>query len=113
MPSIAGVVAEYLKTHPELTCAEKQKVLAEVPPHQWALPGGYFDELSEHCNNRKVIHREPRFMNRLAIYTFAPAPRCLYRSPDGRGLAWLKSGGSVLAYEPCEQEHCFHAQPKE
>jgi len=113
MPSIAGAVVDLLKRHPDMSSELKRSLLSEVPSHQWALRGGYFDELAEHCNNRMVLHREPRFMNRLAIYSSDPAPRCLYRSPDGRGLAWLKSGGSVLVYGRCEQSHCEHAKPKD
>lgn len=112
MPSIAGVVVGYLEAHPELSMDEKRKLLAEVPPHQWALNGGYFKDLAVHCCNRVEVPQEPRFMNRLGFYQMTPAPRCLYRSPDGRGLAWLKSGGEVLVYGHCEQEHCEHAKPK-
>jgi hypothetical protein len=35
-----------------------------------------------------------------------PHPRCLMRSPDGRGMAWIWSGGSVLAYGLCEGCAC-------
>jgi len=110
MPSIAFVVVDWLERHPDLSPSVKKSMLDEVPPHQWALPGGYFNDLKVHCCNRREIADEPRFMNRLAFYQMTPAPRCLYRSPDGRGLAWLKSGGSVLSYGRCEQQHCERAR---
>lgn len=109
MPSIAGDIAQWIKNHPEATPNEKEKLLNQIPTWQWALPGGYWNDLAPHCCNHVVIHEEPRFMNRLAIYRITPLPRCLYRAPDGRGLAWLKSGGPLEAYGRCEQRYCERA----
>lgn len=112
MPSVAGDVVDLLAMHPNLSAEQRRALIDQVPGHQWAIKGGYFNELSTHCCNRVEIQEEPRFMNRLAFYQLTPQPRCLYRSPDGRGLAWLKSGGSVLSYGVCEQEKCERAKPK-
>ena len=111
MRSIALDVLDTLESRPELTAEQKRALLAGVPQQQWAVPGGHFDDLAQHCCNRVEIRREPRFMNRLSINVMAPQPRCLFRSPDGRGLAWLKSGGELEAYGRCEQDHCEHAKP--
>ena len=111
MRSIALDVLDALESRPELTAEQKRALLAGVPQQQWSVPGGHFDDLAQHCCNRVEIRREPRFMNRLSINVMPPRPRCLFRSPDGRGLAWLKSGGELEAYGRCEQDHCEHAKP--
>lgn len=46
-----------------------------------------------------VLERRP--VNGLCVEIGSPAARCKLKSPDGRGLAWLLSGGSVLAYGLC------------
>lgn len=111
MRSIALDVLDALESRPELTAEQKRALLAGVPQQQWSVPGGHFDDLAQHCCNRVDIRREPRFMNRLSINVMAPQPRCLFRSPDGRGLAWMKSGGELEAYGRCEQAHCEHTKP--
>ena len=111
MPTVALSVLDWLDAHPGCTSSEKTHLLDQVPANQWAVQGGHWQQLSQHCQNRCEVPQEPRFMNRLAIYALQPLPRCLYRSPDGRGLAWLKSGGSVLSYGQCEQSHCERAKP--
>lgn len=110
MPTIACEVMDWLAVHPEATPAEKAKLLSDIPAAQWAMPDGYWSELAPHCANHVLIKQEPRFINRLSINVMTPLPRCLYRSPDGRGLAWLKSGGEVEAYGRCEQAHCERAK---
>lgn len=110
MPTIAYDVLEFLEKHPQPTSADKARLLDQVPVHQWAAPHGHWGELAKHCCNRVESVREPRFMNRLSINTMTPLPRCLHRSPDGRGLAWLKSGGEIEAYGRCEQQHCDRAK---
>ena len=109
MPTIAYDVLEFLDKHPQTANTDKVRLLDQVPRHQWATPDGHWGELAKHCCNRVESAREPRFMNRLSIYTMTPLPRCLYRSPDGRGLAWLNSGGEIEAYGRCEQVHCERA----
>lgn len=110
MPTIALAVLEWLEAHPQASSADRNRALAEVPAHQWALPGGHWVDLATHCQNRAEIPEEPRFMNRLAIYRMRPLPRCLFRAPDGRGLAWMLSGGPLEAYGCCEQAHCERAK---
>lgn len=55
-------------------------------------------------------HIEPRLerrpANALNIEIGSPLPRCTRKSPDGRGLAWLLSGGSPLAYGHCTPLAC-------
>ena len=109
MPTIAYDVIEWLEKHPH-THADKARLLDQVPATQWAAPHGHWGELAQHCCNRVEYVREPRFMNRLSINIMTPLPRCLYRSPDGRGLAWLKSGGDMESYGLCEQQHCERAK---
>lgn len=111
MPTIALEVVEWLERHPAAPAADKCQALAQVPAWQWAVPGGHWRDLAQHCCNRVEIREEPRFMNRLAIYRMTPMPRCLFRSPDGRGLDWFKSGGALESYGKCEQQHCERAKP--
>jgi hypothetical protein len=111
--TIAADVVDWLGTHPDADHKQKSELLKQVPHGQWALPGGWWSELSVHCANRVEVPVEPRFMNRLSINVMSPTARCLFRSPDGRGLAWLKSGGEVLAYGRCEQGQCERAKPCE
>lgn len=110
MPTIAHDALDWLDRHPRASCSEKTLLLTQVPSHQWADPDGHWAELSEHCCNRVEHVQAPRFMNRLSINVMTPLPRCLYRSPDGRDLAYFKSGGEVEAYGRCEQAHCEHAK---
>jgi hypothetical protein len=110
MGTIAADVVDWLDAHPNANCAQKNALLKQVPAHQWALNGGWWGDLAKHCGNRMEVPIEPRFMNRLSINIMPPSARCLYRSPDGRGLAWLKSGGEVVAYGCCEQQQCEHAK---
>ena len=112
MPTIAADMLDWIASHPEVDPISKAQALSQVPAHQWACPGGHWPELATHCANRVEVKQESRFMNRLSINVMSPLPRCLYRSPDGRGLAWLKSGGEVEAYGRCEQSACEKAQPK-
>jgi hypothetical protein len=62
------------------------------------LTEGWFDS-GERRGNR----------NRLRIEESEPFPRCKEQSPDGRGLAWLASGGSHLAYGVCALGSCPRA----
>ena len=110
MPTIALDVLDWIERHPDATPATKRKLLAQVPAHQWATVGGHWADLAKHCSNRAEVLDEPRFMNRLSIYRMQPLPRCLFRSPDGRGLAWMKSGGPLESYGICEQMHCERAR---
>ena len=97
---IALTTLEWLARYPHASSPEKSSVIDQVPSHQWAARCGHWQELSQHGCNRDEVTRVPRFMNRLIINVMTPLPRCLYRTPDGRGLAWLKSGGEIEAYGP-------------
>lgn len=68
--------------------------------------GGVLERFSEHiereqCPNRVEPATERRPVNGLNVEIGSPAPRCTRKSPDGRGLIWLLSGGSILAYGRC------------
>lgn len=75
-----------------------------------ALPGFQlqlrFDELSPLCPWRVALGVPRRPANALNVEVGQPAPRCRLRCPDGRGDAWLLSGGSPLAYGYCSIRGC-------
>lgn len=77
--------------------------LDEIPAAQWSE---WFRDLAPLCDDRHAPEVERRPGNALNVEIGAPHPRCLLQSPDGRGLAWLHSGGSVLAYGPCSARSC-------
>ena len=110
MRTVAMDVLEWLDAHPDASSADRARVLAQVPAGQWAAHGGHWAELSLHCGNRVDPGIERRPANALNIEIGSASPRCLFRSPDGRGLAWLLSGGSVLAYGTCVQSCCERAR---
>ena len=109
MPTISLCVLVWLDAHPDASPGQKRAELDSIPAWQWATPGGHWAELSRHCCNRVECDVPRRPGNVLNIEVGTPAPRCLFRSPDGRGLTWYLSGGSVLAYGACEQRHCPRA----
>jgi hypothetical protein len=106
MPTAALCVLHWLDHHPETSTDSKLKALASIPAWQWATPGGHWPDLSQYCCNRKQPDTPRRPGNVLNIEVGTPAPRCLFQAPDGRGLAWMLSGGSVLAYGLCLQSNC-------
>lgn len=65
-----------------------------------------FDQVATICQHRIEARQEPCPGNRLCIEHVMPAPRCLRQSPDGRGAAWLMSGGDGAAYGPCQLATC-------
>lgn len=67
----------------------------------WALR-----RLERDCGHRMALAVERRPGNALNVEIGAPAPRCNRKSPDGRGLAWLLSGGDALAYGHCTPRAC-------
>lgn len=80
-----------------------------VPPWQFAI---WHDELSPLCPSRLALqpgsdYRRQR--NALRIEIVPSSSRCSRRSPDGRGLAWLLSGGSPIAYGECRVAKCPRA----
>jgi len=70
------------------------------------MVGLKFGEFSDACTERLGIDQERRPANALCVEYMTPTPRCKLQSPDGRGLAWLLSGGSALAYGRCCRESC-------
>ncbi len=69
---------------------------SESARKQWAIEARR--ELCGSCAE-PVLERRP--VNGLCEIG-TPAVRCTRKSPDGRGFAWLLSGGSVLAYGLCK-----------
>jgi hypothetical protein len=113
MPTIAMDALNWLEAHSEATSEQKRQLLDQVPAWQWATPGGHWYDLSKHCSNRVDPALERRPANALCIEIGTPMPRCLFREPGGSkegrsNLAYLLSGGSILAYGICEQAHCFN-----
>ena len=53
------------------------------------------------CPHRMELDVERRPANALNIEIGTPVPRCKLKSPDGRGMIWILSGGSRLAYGVC------------
>jgi hypothetical protein len=89
-----------------LSSDETWALLDSVPAWQWAVPGGWWPDLAQHCPSRVAPDVPRRGGNGLNVEVGAPLPRCLEKSPDGRGLVWWMSGGSVLAYGHCRQHGC-------
>lgn len=78
--------------------------ISQIPEDQFAF---WFREISPLCPDRQDPDLIRRPANALNVEFAGPRiPRCKQRSPDGRGLAWLLSGGSITAYGFCEQSHC-------
>jgi hypothetical protein len=86
--------------------AGQQADFDAVPVWQWEI---WYSDLRRYCPDTLEIVAEPGFRNRLTT-EFAPqTSRCKKRSPDGRGAAWLLSGGSALAYGQCSAAMCPRA----
>ena len=107
MPTAAYIALDWLDSHPAATKDQRRSALAAVPPSQFAGP--HWGELSRHCEYRLALDVERRPGNALNLEVGTPMPRCTGRSPDGRGLAWLLSGGSALAYGICAKVKCPRA----
>ena len=81
--------------------AAGQQVLDGMQPGaRWQLDL-HFGAVAAVCRHRITVERPPRPGNRLCIEHVAPLPRCGQQAPDGRGAAWLASGGDVAAYGVC------------
>jgi len=63
------------------------------------------------CPSRRELEVERRPGNALNIEVGTPLPRCTEKSPDGRGMAWVWSGGSLLAYGTCSASECPRLKP--
>ena len=78
-----------------------------VPPFQFKI---YFAELSAICPSLVKMGVERRRANALNIEIGAPLSRCSEQSPDGRGIAWVLSGGTYLSYGVCGSRTCPRAE---
>lgn len=107
MPSFAAVALAWLDQHPDATLDQKWRLYEEITP-LWF--GVHFAELCDRCPSARFPELPMRPGNALNIEIGTPMPRCLEQSPDGRGVAWLLSGGSVLAYGICGRRECPRAQ---
>ena len=102
-----GTWMGHLLSYLDAGTIDKARVNAEV--HGGLVPrfqiDAYWDDVEKLCSQRVQLP-VPRGVNAHNTEPQQPAPRCLYRSPDGRGLAWRNSGGSVLAYGRCCKAWC-------
>lgn len=83
--------------------AGHRDTINDVPSWQWQI---WWGDLRPYCPDALSPPLERRRANALNVEIGQPLQRCKVRSPDGRGLAWLLSGGSPLAYGLCERAHC-------
>lgn len=108
MPSLTFSLLAWLDAHPgrALPVAELNK----IPPVQWEA---YFDDLAPICPARVAGEQADKQRNALRIEILPTgAPRCAEQSPDGRGRAWLWSGGSPTAYGLCWLAGCPRARDR-
>lgn len=91
---------------PDMARGDRATLVDAVPSWQWRGP--FWPELALHCGARVVAPLTP--YNSDDAFGICPerglSPRCLSRSPDGRGMAWILSGGSVADYGACSQRRC-------
>ncbi len=71
----------------------------------WQIKANW-EDVQEICDQGITPSLERRRCNGLNIEIGFPLRRCLMRSPDGLGLRWYLSGGSVTAYGICEKKNC-------
>ncbi len=71
----------------------------------------WWTDLAPLCPSRRELPVARRPGNALNVEIGTPIPRCMDRSPDGRGAAWALSGGSMLAYGPCDGSACPWRNP--
>ena len=96
-----GIVTLALSHFANGDAAAGQLTLDSMPPGaRWQLDLR-FGEVAAVCQHRLVVARPPRPGNRLCVEHVTPLPRCVQQSPDGRGAAWLASGGDAAAYGAC------------
>lgn len=76
----------------------KSQEFDAIPASQWHT---YYEDLRPHCPSQ--ISPTPKAQRNALRIEVLPSrePRCSRKSPDGRGLAWLLSGGDPLSYGPC------------
>jgi hypothetical protein len=99
MVSIATLVIERADAGFRPTVRE----LEGVPHFQWDI---HWEDLAVLCPSQvPVVPRPQRNALRIEVLP-SREPRCSQKSPDGRGLAWLMSGGDPLAYGMCCRAGC-------
>ncbi len=101
MKSVAGLILD--RHEAGLPVSAEFEVL---PARQMEI---WFEDLAPICPSRINLGIERRPANALNIEIGQPLPRCTELSPDGRGMAWLWSGGSALAYGRCCARACWRA----
>lgn len=80
--------------------------LDELSPAEWAAR---WVELSDVCPSR--IAPKPLRWDPLRLVVLPSSEiRCSEKSPDGRGLRWLLSGGDPIAYGRCARSDCPRAK---
>jgi hypothetical protein len=94
---------DWMDRHPNATQPQRFRLYGDIQPIEF---GDHFDELSELCPSRRDIGTPMRKANALNIEVGQPMPRCMDRSPDGRGAIYHLSGGSLLAYGKCCASGC-------
>jgi hypothetical protein len=82
---------------------EANALMRSVPLFQLEA---YWEEVQRMCDQRRESKVAPRPVNGFNVETSKAADRCLSQSPDGRGLIYLQSGGSLLAYGVCCSSKC-------
>lgn len=94
---------EFLEANPNTRDEDARALLREIPDWQWGI---WFKDLKTHCPDRRTPDPIRRPANALNVEIGQPSARCLRQSPDGRGSAWLLSGGDLLVYGVCRQSQC-------
>ena len=101
-----GIVTLALAHFANGDVAAGQLTLDSMPPGaRWQLDLR-FGEVAAVCRHRLVVASHRRPGNRLVVEHVAPLPRCVQQAPDGRGAAWLASGGEVAVYGACCLANC-------
>lgn len=109
MGSIALHVLTAVETHVAMPLQKRLDLFAEIPAWQFSI---YWSDLRRHCptilgdwtsNTARL-----RNFNALQIHPTESGvtKRCADLSPDGRGLAWVMSGGPPNVYGECALRTC-------
>lgn len=96
-------LAQALLDRAEAGIAVSSSELNGIPPVQWDV---YWGDLAPLCPSQ-IAPNQVRQRNALRVELLPDSgPRCAKRSPDGRGLVWLLSGGDPLSYGRCCERAC-------
>lgn len=99
MPSMLTIYLDAADRH-GVNHPDVQRLRSEVPAWQWKT-AATLEDYAKGCPERMCGETPRRPANALNVEVGTPQPRCRLKSPDGRGGAWLLSGGSPLAYGVC------------